>query len=170
MVATGELRDRLETGRRALMGLRAAVEARRPWPLSEAFGTEPEAHWGPPEVLAHVAEMLRFWQGEIARVVDGPEEPVPFGRVATDRLRIGILERDRSLPTRELFERIDVDVDRFVRLLAALGPGEAARRGLHPRLGEMTVGQIAERFVVSHLEEHVRQLAETLAAAGPTGG
>ncbi len=38
---------------------RARASARGgPWPLADDFGTEPEASWGPREVLAHTAEML----------------------------------------------------------------------------------------------------------------
>ncbi len=49
-----------------------------PWPLAKTFGTEPEAAWGPPELLAHVAEMLLFWLGELERVVEGGTDgPVP---------------------------------------------------------------------------------------------
>jgi hypothetical protein len=165
MATSSHLADRLLHARRDFMGLREAVEAGRPWPLSDVFGTEPEAHWGPPEVLAHVAEMVPFWQGEIARVLDGGPEPVPFGRVASDSLRIGVIERDRSLPPGELFERIDAAVDRFAAHLGSLTVAEAERRALHPTLGEMTVAQIAERYVVSHLEDHVRQLSGTLEEA-----
>jgi len=160
-----DLSDRLERALAALAALRPLVAAGRPWPLSGSIGTEPEAHWGPPEVLAHVAEMLPFWLGEIERILDGAPEPVPFGRLAGDELRLGVIERDRSLPTRELDARIDAGVERFVRRLGTLGAADAARRGLHARLGEMTVTGIAERFVVGHLEEHVRQLAEVLEAA-----
>jgi hypothetical protein len=86
--------------------------------------------------------------------------------VAGDTVRIGIIGRDRSLPPRELDARIDAGVKRFARRLRALGPADAGRRGLHPTLGEMTVAGIAERFVVGHLEEHVRQLGESLEATG----
>jgi hypothetical protein len=44
--------------------------------------------------------------------------------------------------------------------MAAIPPQEQARSGVHVRLGEMTIPAIFERFVVSHLEEHVRQLRE----------
>lgn len=165
MTVVTDLTDRLRAARRDFLALRDAVESGRPWPLSTVFGVEPEAHWGPPEVLAHVAEMVPFWQGEIARVLDGGQEPVPFGRVASDVLRIGVIERDRSLPPGELFERIDASTGRFVSRLASLSTAQAARRGLHPALGEMTVAQIAERFVVGHLEDHVRQLSAALEAS-----
>jgi len=36
------------------------------------------------------------------------------------------------------------------------------RTGVHVRLGEMAIPAIFERFVVSHLEEHVRQLHEVI--------
>ena len=43
---------------------------------------------------------------------------MPFGRVATDTNRLGILERDRSLPPGELYDRIDHALERFGRRLA----------------------------------------------------
>jgi hypothetical protein len=158
-VAIGDLISRLEAAARRLAALRPAVEAKTPWPLSTNFGTAPEASWGPPETLAHVAEMLPFWLGEIERILAGPGEPVPFGRVATDQLRLLVLERDRSLPPRELFDRIALGAERVERRLASLSAAEAGRRGLHPTRGELTVETIAERFIVAHLEEHADQLA-----------
>jgi hypothetical protein len=158
-VTTADLVPRLEAASKRLAALRPAVEAGAPWPLSDNFGTEPEASWGPPETLAHVAEMLPFWLGEIERVVDGTGEPVPFGRIATDQLRLLVLERDRSLPPRELFDRIATGTDRVARRLKALTARDTSRLGVHPRRGEMTVQEIADRFIVSHLEEHAEQLA-----------
>ena len=71
-------------------------------PLAERFDDAPEAEWGPVEVLAHVAEMIPFWQGEMERIIvgvaGGAAEPIPFGRVATDTVRLAVLERDRTLP------------------------------------------------------------------------
>ncbi|HEY3072270.1 MAG TPA: DinB family protein [Candidatus Limnocylindrales bacterium] len=157
------LLERLSTASDSLLELRPAVESGSPWPLSNSIGVEPEAHWGPPEVLAHVAEMLPFWLGEIERVIAGADEPVPFGRVATDQLRIGVIERDRSLPPRELFDRVASDVARYRRRLGELDDAAVGKRGLHPTRGELTIAEILERFATSHLEEHVEQLRETLA-------
>lgn len=159
---SGTFVERLTQARDAIEARRAAVEVGHPWPLAVAFGTEPEASWGPPEVLAHVAEMLPFWLGEIERVIDGPTEPVPFGRVATDQLRIGMIERDRTLPPRELFARLRSGVDRYVERVPELSAADLGRRGLHATRGELTVEGILERFVVGHLEEHAVQLDEVL--------
>jgi hypothetical protein len=161
-----ELIGRIERAAEALASQRARVEAGEPWPLSERFGTEPEASWGPRETLAHVTEMLPFWLGEIERILAGQDEPAPFGRVATNEMRIGVIERDRSLPLRELFGRLEADAPRLTRRLGELSAAETQRTGVHPTLGVMTVHRAAERFVAGHLEEHAAQVAAILDARG----
>lgn len=159
--------DRLADARAAYAALAGRVAAGEPWPLAAAFGTEPEASWGPREVLSHVAEMLPFWLGELERVVDGDGvAAVPFGRIADDVTRIGLIARDRSLPLRVLFARIDAGLGAWLDRLPTLTDTERAKVGLHPRLGEMAVGAMAERFVIGHAEEHVAQLWSILEAAG----
>jgi len=160
---------RLTRAAATIAGLGPKIEAGQPWPMGPVAGEGPEITWGPPEVLAHVAEMLQFWLGEIERVVAGSPEPVPFGRVSTDPLRTLTMERDRTLPTRELIGRIQSGVGRYAARLPDLSPADWAKTGLHPRLGEMTVAAILERFVGSHLDEHAVQLAESLGGAPPAG-
>lgn len=157
------LLERLRAAVAGLEATRPAVEAGAPWPLAATFDTSDEARWGPPEVLAHLAEMASFWLGEIERIIAGGPDPVPFGRVATDAMRLGILERDRSLPPRELYDRTVSGLERLERRWATLTPADLERRGLHPRLGEMTIAAIADRFIVSHTAEHLVQLEESLA-------
>jgi hypothetical protein len=158
----GGLTSRMRAAADAIVGLQAVIDDRAPWPLAEQFGVEPEAHWGPPEILAHLSEMLPYWSGEIERVLAGPSEPVPFGRVAANELRIGVIERDRSLPTRELVARLETGVERLARRLGELHSSQAGRLGLHPTLGEMTVATMANKFVARHLEEHAEQLRAAL--------
>ena len=156
---------RLAASRAAFADLAPRIAAGDPWPLAEAFGTEPEASWGPREVLAHTAEMLPFWLGEYERVVEAGHaagDGLPFGRVASDALRIGILERDRTLPLVELFDRIDAGIERWERRIARSSPAEDAAAGLHSRLGEMGAGELRDRFVTTHLEEHLEQLEAIL--------
>ena len=161
-----ELLERLQEGIDGLQETRATVEAGAPWPLAAVFDTSEEASWGPPEVLSHLAEMATYWLGEIERVVAGDgTAPVPFGRVSTDKLRLGIIERDRSLPPRELYDRTVSALQRLERRWRTLTETELARVGLHPRLGEMPVSAMADRFIVSHLAEHVVQLRDVTAGA-----
>lgn len=160
---------RLEAASAGYRSLRPAIEAGRPWPLHDVRpDAGPESVWGPTEVLAHVAEMLTFWLGEIARVVDEAPEPVPFGRTIDDRLRHETIARDRTLPPVELVGRIEASVGRYARRLPELGAAGLARRGLHPTRGEMTVEEILDRFVVGHAGEHLIQLREALAGVPQT--
>lgn len=159
--------DRLADARADYAALRSRVVGGEPWPLADAFGTEPEASWGPLEVLAHLAEMLPFWLGELERVVDGDGvTPATFGRVADDAIRLGVIERDRTLPARALFARVDTGLWAWMERMPQLTDVERGKSGLHPRLGEMPAARIAERFVLGHAEEHLAQLQEILAAAG----
>jgi hypothetical protein len=161
---TSEL-DRLAAARTAYADLAPRVTAGEPWALAEDYGTGPEASWGPREVLAHVAEMLPFWLGEMERVLDGDgQQPVPFGRTADDALRVGVIERDRSLPLRVLFARIDAGFAAWADRIASLTPADETRVGVHPRLGDMPAPAFLERFVLGHAEDHVAQLTDILAA------
>ena len=155
--------ERIEAVRRAYAELAPRVMNVESWPLAEDYGTGPEASWGPGEVLAHVGEMLPFWLGEMERVIDGRTGPVPFGRIADDPVRIGIIGRDRSLPLRVLFGRVDGWLEAWADRLRTLDDAERARVGVHPRLGEMPAAAILDRFVLGHAEEHVTQLNEILA-------
>lgn len=164
-----EIGQRLEASRAAVARLRIAVEGGEPWPLSTAYGAEPESDWGPKEVLAHVAEMVPYWLAQLETILAAPSEPIPFGRVATDPERIDRIGRDRNLPAGELFDRIDAAMADAIARQRRLDPLERNRRGLHPRLGEMTVAAFFERFIAGHLEDHVVQLEEILGRRyGPT--
>lgn len=158
---------RLEAALAAIVALRERVDRAGPWPLAELYGTEAEARWGPPELLAHLDEMLPFWLGEVERILDGGgREPVPFGRAVSDTIRIGVIGRDRAVPLRELLARLASDGARVARRMRELTDGEAARVGIHPVRGELTVEVLFDRFVTAHLEDHVVQLREILDARG----
>ena len=132
---TTPLLERLQAARDGLAATRPAVEAGAPWPMAAVYDDSDEARWGPGEVLAHLAEMAQYWLGEIERVLAGATEPVPFGRISTDPVRIGVVGRDRSLPPRELYDRIDDALTRFDRRWrdADSGRARAARAPPDPR-------------------------------------
>jgi hypothetical protein len=165
---TDDIADRLLEAHSGVDALRPGVEAGAPWPASPNFGHEPESSWNPPELLAHVAEMLPYWMAQIERILEGYPEPVPFGRVATDDERIAAIGRDRALPVSELFERVASGAQAAATRLRELSPDELERRGTHPTLGEMTVAGVAERMFIRHLGEHTEQLRTILAERGQT--
>lgn len=159
--------DRLTRARAAYADLAPRIIAGEPWPLAADYGHGPEASWGPREVLAHLVEMLPFWLGELERVVDGDgHTPVTFGRIADDEVRIGMVGRERTLPIRVLFARLEAGIEAWERRLPELSDADRAKVGIHPRNGEMAVAAMPGRFIVGHLEEHVVQLEASLTAAG----
>lgn len=159
MTEPADLSRRLGETAAAFLALRPAALAGEPWPLAATFDDSDEAAWGPPEVLAHVSEMLPYWLGEAERILAAaPEAPATFGRVSTDAVRIAIIGRDRTVPLRELLDRITSDIARYRGRLDGLTEADLDRVGLHPGRGPMTVGQVLERSVVAHLAEHARQL------------
>jgi len=130
----------------------------------------PEASWDPGRILAHLSEMVRYWLGEMERILSGgPDRPVPVGRTAADPIRVLSVERDRTLPVAELLERTDVDVRRVVARLRDLDEAALTRQGIHPVRGEMSLAQVVNSGLAKHLEDHAVQLDEALGLASPEG-
>jgi hypothetical protein len=164
MGSMSELADRLDAAADAMVELGPALAAGEPWSMAEQVGPGPESSWGPREVLAHVAEMLPFWMGEIELILDAAGgEPRGFGRLEDDPLRVSIISRDRGFPARELLGRVEAEAKRVARRLRAFGDEDAAAVGRHVTRGDLTVREIAERLIVGHLEGHVTQLREAVA-------
>jgi DinB family protein len=123
---------------------------------------DPESgeRWDRGQVLAHVAEILPYWTHQAELVLEQGGGGAAFGRVKTDPDRIAAIERSRGEDTAELLARMDQGLRGVFALLARLDDQQLAEIGTHERLGEMTVAQIIDRFLVEHLEEHADQLAE----------
>jgi hypothetical protein len=168
-MSTDDFETRMRAAGARLAGLTARLTAAEPWPLAERFDHSPEASWGPPEILAHVEEMLGFWLAETERVVATTTGAAPFGRVAEDADRLAMIARDRTLPIRELLARVAAGMDRWQRRWPELTEAERARTGVHPTLGEIRVADIAPRFVSGHLEAHLDQLDAALAGEAAAG-
>jgi hypothetical protein len=133
--------------------------------LTEPDPDTPEERWQAPQVWAHMAEFIGYWQQQIAFVVaryDGT--PVPFGRVKADAGRIDAIERGRHEPVAELMARVLVDLAELRRYLGSLRDEEWRAIGLHQTRGQMDIRAMVDRFLLNHLDEHLDQL-EGLAAA-----
>jgi hypothetical protein len=165
VAALTDLADRLDASVEAMIELGPRLAAGEPWPRTEVYGPGPESSWGPREVLAHVAEMVPYWMGEMELILDaGGGETPGFGRTEGDDLRVGIIGRDREFPARELLGRIEAESKRVARRLRSLSDEDATSLGRHATRGDLSIRDIAERFVVSHIEGHVTQLREAIAA------
>ena len=121
-----------------------------------------EERWEAGQVWAHLAEFPSYWMNQIRAILakrdSGVPEPIPFGRVKTDPGRVGAIERDRHESPAALMRRVRDSLAWVGEELRAMPDDAWEARGRHPTLGEMTVRPIAERFIVTHLEEHADQL------------
>ena len=128
--------------------------------------TDPDAEsgerWDRGQALAHVAEMLPYWAQQAELVAAGRQ--TEFGRVKSDPDRVAAIERDRREDPARLLARVDEGVAVVLALLERLDDRALAATGHHQTLGGMTVGQLIDRFLVAHLEEHADQLE---ARSGP---
>ena len=123
--------------------------------------------WDRGQVLAHVAEMLPYWAHQAELVATGRQ--TQFGRVRSDPDRVAAIERDRREDPRRLLARVDEGVAAVLALLERLDAEALARTGRHQTLGEMTVAQLVDRFLVDHLEEHADQLGPRTGPGSPEG-
>ena len=112
--------------------------------------------WDRGQVLAHVAEMLPYWAQQAELIAAGQQSE--FGRVSSDPDRVAAIERDRREDPQRLLGRVDEGVAVVLALLERLDDRDLAAVGHHQTLGDMTVGQMIDRFLVAHLEEHADQL------------
>jgi hypothetical protein len=166
VAALDDLADRLERATEAVSELAPQLAAGEPWPPADVVGPGPESSWGPREVLAHVAEMLPFWLGEIELILDASGgEAAAFGRLEADDIRVAIITRDRAFPARELLGRVEAEGRRVARRFRALSDDDAKAIGRHTTRGDMSVRDIAERLIVGHAEAHVAQLREAVSAS-----
>jgi uncharacterized damage-inducible protein DinB len=116
--------------------------------------------WHRGNVLGHMSEMLAYWTDQIRRANDGS------GRVGRDqegatKRRQGIEQGDAAAEA-ELKLAVDEEIGSVLELLEVLSSEDLERKVVfHNREGDRDarLGELVQRLVVSHLEEHVAQLA-----------
>jgi hypothetical protein len=140
----------------------AAERIRRIGPeFAGLTGADPQTgeQWDRGQVLSHVAEMLPYWVGQAMHVVSSGGGGVGFGRTKATPSRLQRIESGRHEDVPALLARIDAGVTDARKLIERLSDDELRMTGTHPTLGEMSVAQLLDEFVVDHMEEHAEQLA-----------
>jgi hypothetical protein len=141
---------------------RLAAAAATEQPPGALTGADPDSgeRWDRGQVWAHLSEFIPYWIVQAGPVLHGQvsEAPVPFGRTKGDPERIGAIERDRREPVSVLWARTRADIASLRTFLGSIESDQWEIRGLHPTLGEMTVDELVEMFLVGHLEQHAHQL------------
>ena len=142
-----DLADRLDAGVEAMIEMGPQLAAGEPWAYADLVGPGPESSWGPREVLAHVAEMLPFWLGEIELILDGAGgEPPAFGRLEDDDIRVAIITRDSAERLGLIQVKDESSLEQWVDEVIAAHPKEVERyRAGEGKLLGFLVGQVMKR-------------------------
>lgn len=112
--------------------------------------------WTLMEDLAHVAEMLGYWSGEIDRFQRQPG--ASFGRVATNPERIRFIELHAHDTPEQMAALLESGSAAALALLRRLQPADLETVGQHVKFGAQTVRQAVQEWLIDHLAEHVTQL------------
>lgn len=153
-----EVQDFIETLNRLYGELRAALAEIPP----AALYTRPASGgWTLMEDLAHVAEMLGYWSGEIDRFQRQPG--ASFGRIASNPERIRYIESHAHDSPEQIVGLLDQGQAAALALLRRLQPADLEIIGLHMKFGEQTVRHAIQEWLIDHLDEHVKQLKEIAA-------
>ncbi|HZD67015.1 MAG TPA: DinB family protein [Acidimicrobiales bacterium] len=147
---------------------RLRADARRVHDLAPRFAghlTPPDARtqerWDQGQVLSHLNELFPFWVDQVDQVV-AAGGGVAFGRTKETPSRLERIEQGRGGDPDVLLRGMDAGVDQTVSLLERLTDDQLALVGHHPSLGELTMAQAIDEFLVDHLHQHADQLADGL--------
>jgi hypothetical protein len=136
----------------------------KPW----ATATEGEGTWSPFDVVGHLIHGERTdWVPRVEHILRHGEA-VPFPPF--DRVAMFAASRGRTLA--ELLDTFaELRVINVGRLRSLVSPADLGRRGTHPELGTVTLGQHLSTWVahdLSHIGQIVRVMARRYATAvGP---
>lgn len=159
------------TGRLDVIERRLTQRARDPLPtgMTEPDPTTPDERWEAAQVWAHMAEFIGYWHEQFDSVIAKyAGEPVPFGRTKRDEARIAAIEVGRHAPVDELVGAVRESLTAFRRRMAGYTAPEWNAVGRHETLGSMDLEAMVERFIVSHLEEHLDQLDGLVGSSSAT--
>jgi hypothetical protein len=117
--------------------------------------------WRPRDVVGHlISAELDDWMPRVRRILeDGPERAFDaFDRFAH-------VERDVDVPLDELLDRFaQLRADSLASLDGLVDDDDLERRGRHPALGEVTLGELLATWAVHDLD-HVAQVFAGLAGS-----
>ena len=126
--------------------------------LREPAGNE----WSVAQVLGHMAELIPYWLGHCRALIASTSGPPAFGRGYLSPERLAGIARGSDEDPEELLGRLHEEVSAAARAIREMSPEERSRKGVHLKLGELTVADAVERCIVAHAEEHLEQIRTAL--------
>jgi hypothetical protein len=118
--------------------------------------------WSVMQILGHMVEMIPYWLGHCRVLIAATAEPPVFGRGPNAPERMAGIERGSNGDPKELLGLLNDEVEAAARAIREMSAAERSKKGLHIKLGELTVADSVERFIVAHAEEHLEQIRAAL--------
>jgi hypothetical protein len=118
--------------------------------------------WSVMQVLGHMVEMIPYWLGHCRVLIAATAEPPVFGHGPGAPERLAGIERSSTGDPKELLGLLNDDVEAAARAIREMSAAERSKKGIHIKLGELTVADSLERFIVAHAEEHLEQIRAAL--------
>jgi len=118
--------------------------------------------WSVMQVLGHMLEMIPYWLGHFSVLIAATAELPVFGRGIDAPERLAGIERGSNGDPKELLGLLNDEVEAAARAIREMSAAERSKRGIHIKLGELTVADFVERLIVAHAEEHLEQIRAAL--------
>jgi uncharacterized damage-inducible protein DinB len=132
---------------------------------TELLYREPRpGEWPVMSTLAHVVELMPYWAHQALEVSRRSADGQPFGRTHDDPDRVGAVQQHGRDSLDSMLPRVRSACTEAVDTLRQIPPHGWARTARHATRGDMSVEQIVDQFLVSHVEEHLSQARAAISA------
>lgn len=123
--------------------------------------------WSVTQILGHMVEMIPYWLGHCRLLIAATGEPPLFGRRYDSPERVAGIGRGATGDPMNLVTELRKETKEAARAIRKMSATERRRKGIHIKLGEITVADAVEHCIVAHAEEHLKQIRTALRCERP---
>lgn len=119
--------------------------------------------WSAAGIAGHLIELMPYWSSKLAEAAVTPG--VTLGRDINAPERIGAVVDGEAMTPAQATEAISHAAGEAAATLRRVPSGQWWNSVTSPRYGELSLAEMADRLLVHHLQEHLRQMAAAVGAA-----
>lgn len=128
------------------------------------YQTPTEGEWSIMQNLAHIAEFMPYWAGEIEKLLAKPGQN--FGRTMQHEGRLQFIRDHETDSLVEIQALLPGSYERLMGVLGNLKDSDLELAGIHSRYGEKPLEWFIEEFITQHLKNHLEQIRVDLIVVG----